>query len=126
MTLSGVYTCRLENQYGSLEADFHVQIVNNIENKNEIFSALFGSIVVVSDGINSNTNNGQQPIIAAQPLNSTVRTGNTANFECKVQWGKDVPMIRVIISLSKSNLFLSNLTKVLKIRRTGLLLVESF
>lgn len=96
VTLNGIYTCRLENQFGSLEADFHVQIVNNDDKeKNKIFLAPFGS-VVVADGNLLNVNNEQkQPIIAAQPLNSTVRAGNTANFQCKVQGGKDVPMIRV-------------------------------
>lgn len=35
-----------------------------------------------------------QPVID-QPYNSTVRAGHIAQFQCKVQWQKDAPTIRV-------------------------------
>ncbi|KAI1731928.1 immunoglobulin i-set domain-containing protein [Ditylenchus destructor] len=65
---AGIYSCRVENAHGSLDADFRISV----------------------DGISP----PPEPIIDQPYNNTTVRVGHTAQFQCKVQWRKEEPMIR--------------------------------
>ena len=94
---SGTYTCRLENPYGSLEAEFDVYIGTEMpffvfnDDKGEIESGTFGGNSPIP-GIP--VPKPPAPTID-QPRNMTVRTGHIAQFVCKVEWRKEKSMIRV-------------------------------
>lgn len=87
---SGVYTCRLENAHGSLEADFRVIVVDDAD-----AASLDG--IIGAGGMESVSSSADvpTPTIDQQPYNSTVRVGHTAQFQCRVHWSKEQPTIRV-------------------------------
>uniref|UniRef100_A0A915E018 Ig-like domain-containing protein n=1 Tax=Ditylenchus dipsaci TaxID=166011 RepID=A0A915E018_9BILA len=67
---SGIYSCRLENIHGSLDADFHVTVGDwTSEPAIDMHSGTFGA-------------------------SSAVIVSYFQQFQCKVQWRKEIPMIR--------------------------------
>uniref|UniRef100_A0A915D1I0 Ig-like domain-containing protein n=1 Tax=Ditylenchus dipsaci TaxID=166011 RepID=A0A915D1I0_9BILA len=87
---SGIYSCRLENVHGSLDADFHVIVGDwTSEPAIDMHSGTFGASSAVI-GISP----PPAPVIDQPYNNTTVRVGHTAQFQCKVQWRKETPMIR--------------------------------
>jgi hypothetical protein len=80
---SGVYSCHLENRHGAVEAIFHVFVGNdlfNLENFDveQTIDALAGDTSMSID----------------QSYNSSVKSGHTAQLQCRVHWQQHVPTIR--------------------------------
>lgn len=89
---AGIYSCRVENAHGSLDADFRVSVDGhsyadsaNSEEEINMHSGTFGSSPV-HEGISP----PPEPIIDQPYNNTTVRVGHTAVYfsnnvyECKV------------------------------------------
>uniref|UniRef100_A0A1I7ZKG5 Fibroblast growth factor receptor-like 1 n=1 Tax=Steinernema glaseri TaxID=37863 RepID=A0A1I7ZKG5_9BILA len=79
---SGVYTCRLKNSEGVLEASFRVHV-------GDFFDADDKSFISSADL----DNDSPAPVID-HPFNSSLKQGQTAHFHCKVKWTQQQPLIR--------------------------------
>ncbi|VDN02308.1 unnamed protein product [Thelazia callipaeda] len=91
-TESGKYVCKLNNEYGSIEATFHVYVEN-------FFEGLDGESWSIDQ-----TKAQLYPVID-EPFNNTVRVGRTAQFHCKVK-NQQQPLIKWLKRVEDPNAIL--------------------
>ncbi|TMS36450.1 hypothetical protein L596_003608 [Steinernema carpocapsae] len=81
-TDSGVYTCRLKNSEGVLEASFRVHVGDFIDADDKMYRST------------SELDNDSPAPVIDHPFNSSLKQGQTAHFHCKVKWTQQQPLIR--------------------------------